>query len=139
MVRVLISADSKFPISRPMIKDGVKALLEERRVSSDTEVSVLVCGTRKSRELAEKYLGDTEPHNVLSFPLADETAEFAFATGKNVKGFVESQEGVLVLGDVIVCYPLAQEEANRDNMRINEKIVELVRHGVLHLLGEHHD
>ena len=134
-----MSADSKFPISRPTIKEAVLKLLGEKRVSSDVEVSVLVCGARKSRELAQKYLNEDAAHNVLSFPLADETAELAFSTGREVKGFVEQQEGVLILGDIIVCYPLAQDEANRDNMLINDKIAELVSHGLLHLLGEHHN
>ena len=134
-----MSADSKFPISRPTIKEAVLKLLGEKRVSSDVEVSVLVCGARKSRELAQKYLNEDVAHNVLSFPLADETAELAFSTGRGVKGFVEQQEGVLILGDIIVCYPLAQDEANRDNMLINDKIAELVSHGLLHLLGEHHN
>lgn len=77
----------------------------------------MVCGVRKSLALAKKYLGDAHPHNVLSFP----------------------QNDLSVLGDIVVCYPLAQEEANRDNVLVDTKICELVTHGMLHLLGEHHD
>lgn len=139
MVSVLVSADSRFPVSRPKIKEAVEKLLLQKRITSDAEVSVLICGTRKSRDLAKKYLNDDNPHNVLSFPLADEGEELASPTGKSAKGFVEFQNGLLILGDIVVCYPIAQEEANADNMMVNDKISELVQHGLLHLLGEHHE
>lgn len=117
MVKILISADSRYPICRPKIKAAVRSLLNAKKLVSDVEVSILICGRRKSLELARKYLGDNKPHNVISFP----------------------QEELGVLGDIAVCYPLAQEEANRDNVLVNTKINELVTHGLLHLLGEHHD
>lgn len=138
MVNVLISADSRFPVSRPVIKEAIEKLLLQKRVTSNAEVSVLICGSRKSRELAKKYLNDDAPHNVLSFPL-EESGEMASPTGKSARGFVEFQDGTLVLGDIVICYPIAQEEANADNMMVNDKISELVQHGMLHLLGEHHE
>lgn len=138
MVNVLISADSKFPISRPKIKAAVESVLREKRVSSDVEVSVLVCGSRKSRELAKKYLSDDQAHNVLSFPLEESLGKNFSPTGKAARGFVEHQPGLLILGDIAICYPLVQEEANRDNVLVDTKIDELISHGMLHLLGEHH-
>lgn len=117
MVKVLISTDSRYPISRPKIKAAVEATLKERKISSPVEVSILVCGARKSAQLAKKYLGDDRPHNVLSLPL----------------------ESFPILGDIVICYPLAQQEANRDNVLVDTKVSELVSHGMLHLLGEHHE
>lgn len=116
MVTVLISADSKYPVNRPKIKAAVEAVLRERAIASDVEVSVLVCGTRKILGLVRKYLQDERAHSVLSFPT----------------------ESFPVLGDIAICYPLAQQEANRDNILVDTKISELVSHGMLHLLGEHH-
>ena len=117
MVSVLISADSRYPISRPKIKAAVESILHEKRITSDVEISILVCGTRKSLELAKKYLKDNKPHNVISFP----------------------QENLRMLGDIAVCYPLAQQEANRDNVLVDTKVNELITHGILHLLGEYHE
>lgn len=139
MVRVLVAADSKYPVNRPKIRAAVEAIVKEKGMSSDVEVSVLICGARKGAELAKKYLQEDSPHNVLSFPLADEGSPKAFQTGKHAVDFVEKQGGVLILGDIVVCYPLAQAEANRDNVLVDTKISELVAHGVRHLLGEHHD
>ncbi len=116
MVTVLITADSRYPINRPKIKAAIESVLKERHVTSNVEVSVLVCGARKSQELAKKFLKDDKPHNVLSFPL----------------------ESFPVIGDIVICYPIVQEEANRDNVLVDTKINELISHGMLHLLGEHH-
>lgn len=138
MVSVLISADSKFPINREKIKAAVESVLREKGITSDVEVSVLVCGTRKSKEIAKKFLSDDLPHNVLSFPLTDPASPKAFPTGKNIPDFSPTFNDTLILGDIIICYPLAQEEANVDNVLVDTKISELVSHGMLHLLGEHH-
>lgn len=116
MVKVLISADSKYPVNRLKIKKAIEAVLREKGVTSDVEVSVLICGARKSAQLAKKYLQDEYPHNVLSFPT----------------------ENFPAIGDIAVCYPVAQDEANKDNILVDTKISELVSHGMLHLLGEHH-
>lgn len=116
MVTVLISADSKFPINRPKIRQAIESVLRQKGITSDVEVSILICGARKSATMAKKYLHDEKAHNVLSFPT----------------------ESFPVIGDIAVCYPLAQEEANADNVLVDTKISELVSHGMLHLLGEHH-
>jgi probable rRNA maturation factor len=117
MVSVLISADSRYPVKRRKIRAAVEAVLREKRVSGGVEISVLVCGTRKARALAAKYLHDNFPHSTLSLPTDEYPA----------------------LGDIVICYPLAQTEANRDNVLVDTKVCELVSHGVLHLLGEHHN
>lgn len=125
MNRILISADSRYPITRPKIKKAIESVLREQKVTSEVEISVLVCGTRKAADLARKYLNDPKPHNVLSFPFEEKVSAGA--------------DGLLMLGDIAVCYPIAQEEATRDNIMLDVKINELVTHGLLHLLGEHHE
>lgn len=116
MVNIFINSESRYPVDREKIKAAITSVLKSRKITSAVEVSVLICGTRKSKELAKKYLNDDKPHNVLSFPMED----------------------MHLLGDIAVCYPLAQEEANRDNVLVDTKINELVSHATLHLLGEHH-
>lgn len=132
MNNILVSADSRFPISRPKIKAALEKVLENRKIASKVEVSVLVCGSRKALDLAKKYLKDDKPHNVLSFVLQESSKGAPAYSSVN-------DESLIILGDIIVCYPIAQMEANRDNMLLDDKINELASHGLLHLLGEHHD
>lgn len=139
MAVVDVLADSKFPVSRPTIRAAVEEQLLSRNVTSDVSISVLVCGIRKATEIAKKYLGDSEAHDVLSFPLSLAGEKLFSPTGKNGRRFLDNPNEPLSLGDIVICYPLAQDEANEDNMMVDEKISELAKHGVLHLLGEHHE
>jgi len=43
-----------------------------------------------------------------------------------------------LLGDIVVSYPQAVKEATEENKLVDDKIVELVLHGLEHLLGNHH-
>jgi probable rRNA maturation factor len=52
--------------------------------------------------------------------------------------FVDVPDGVLRLGDLVVSFPEAVREATEENKLVDDKIVELVLHGLDHLLGIHH-
>jgi len=45
---------------------------------------------------------------------------------------------MLHLGDIVICFPKALEEAKIEKKLIEDKILELVIHGFSHLLGNHH-
>lgn len=85
-----------------------------------------------------KYFNEDQPHNVLSFPLVENENQFISPTAQSAKGGFAKEKN-LALGDIVVCYPLAQVEANRDDVLVDTKVNELVQHGLLHLLGVHHD
>lgn len=89
----------------------------------DVEVSISIVGTRKIRLLNRRFRKLDEVTNVLSFPQEES----------------RGPDGVLRLGDIIVCYPICRDEAGKDNKMVWEKMNELVEHGLRHLLGEHHE
>ena len=64
--------------------------------------------------------------DVLAFPLIN-----ARAPSK----FVDPPDGVLRLGDIILSYPQVIEGAREDEMLVDDKIDELVIHGLKNLLG----
>jgi len=78
------------------------------------------------KDLNKKYRGLDKTTNVLSFSLTE---------GEN---FAETSD-FLRLGDVVVSYPQVIREAAKEEVLVDDKIDELVSHGVLHLLGIHHD
>lgn len=75
------------------------------------EYDVWLADEDEMKNLGKKWLKDDDFHEVISFPLEE--------TGPG-------PEGVWRLGDVVVY----KEAKNRDF---------LIKHGVRHLLGEHHD
>ena len=125
MITVLFQTESHFPVDRKIIKNAIeKALIGQ--VHRDTEVSMSIVGDRRMRELNKKYRKLDKTTDVLSFGLNEGDA------------FVESPDDVLRLGDIVVSYPQAVDEAREENKMVIDQIVLLVLHGLDHLLGKHH-
>lgn len=116
---VLISSESRYPISRPAIKKTVQAYLEKLGIE-DAEVSIAIVGSRKIRELNQKWRQLDEPTTVLTFAL--ETPR--------------DEKGILRIGDIIISYPEARLIAQQDNLLMNQAIDKLLIHGLNNLLGE---
>ncbi len=60
---------------------------------------------------------------------------FPFIEDKTTTPFVSSPDNILRLGDIIISYPQAREEAREEKKMVDDKIDELVIHGIKHLLG----
>lgn len=122
MISVLISSESRYPIDRKSIRGRAKKFLEEANLD-DVEVSVLVVGSRKIKTLNRQFREIDKVTDVLSFPQEES----------------RGPDGMLRLGDVVVAYPVCREEAGKENKMVDDKMWELVEHGLKHLMGEHHD
>ena len=127
-VNVNIFIESHFPVARSVLIKAVEETLEEQKVKSDAEVSICVVGDRKMKNLHKKFLGEDTTTDVLSFPLEDDKS-----------GFINAPDGILHLGDIVVSYPVARRQAAEHNLLVDEEIKLLVKHGMLHLLGIHHE
>ena len=123
MIRVKISADSKYPVERKRIRNAVKIVTDEYGLKQGV-VEVLVVGERKMTDLNKKWMKRQGPTDVLSFPM---------------EGGFDEIDGPYILGDVVVCYPQAVKQAGEKNILVDDEIDALVEHGVRHLLGEHHE
>lgn len=125
-VNILIYVESRYKVSRKKIKSAVFSVLDENEVRSPIEVSIAIVGDRKMKRLNKQYRDKEGTTNVLSFPLAE---------GESSK----LPSGLIRLGDIVISYPEVIREAARDEMLVDERVDELVRHGMLHLLGLHHE
>lgn len=125
-LKVQIFVESRYRINRRRVKSVVDKVLQKNEVSTPVEVSIAVVGDRKMRELSKKYKGEDKTHNVLSFSQTD---------GESLKG----SEDVLRLGDIVISYPQVIKEASEEEVYVDDKVDELVEHGLLHLLGLHHE
>ncbi|OGH23966.1 MAG: rRNA maturation RNase YbeY [Candidatus Levybacteria bacterium RIFCSPHIGHO2_02_FULL_42_12] len=128
-VSVFIFVESRYKLTRKRIRDAIERMLSENSIESPVEVSVAIVGDRKMRQLNKKYRDKTDTTNVLSFSLAE---------GDSV---VQSPEDAqkLRLGDIVISYPQVIKEASEDEVLVDDKIEELVLHGLSHLLGTHHE
>ncbi len=124
--KVLIYVESRYKVNRKSIKSAVNSILEESSMQSPVEVSLAIVGDRKMRSLNKKYRDKDKTTNILSFPLAE---------GEQT----QLPTDITRLGDIVISYPEVIRESAEHEMLVDERIEELVRHGMLHLLGLHHE
>lgn len=130
MIIINILADAKFPFDRDGLRAHLTKVLAKYKLMDNTQIDVQVVGKRKISELHRVYMQLEGPTDVLSFPLNDPTDD---------RPFMASPDGVLRLGDVVVCYPVAVEEALEKQCKVDSQIQFLTEHGLMHLLGYHHE
>lgn len=139
MQRILISGDSRYPVNRKVVRQAITDTLFKNKISKDdVEVSVMVIGRRKMKELSRKFLKDDGLHEVLSFPLEDIAYENADITSAR-QGFVNYPDEVLRLGDIILSWPDVVAQASLDNVMVDYEVYKLTAHSCEHLLGKHHE
>lgn len=125
-VFVPIFVESRYKVNRKKIKTRVEEIIKSRGVVGPVEVSIAIVGDRKMRALNLKYRNLDKTTNVLSFSQTEG------------EGMVTSSDK-LMLGDIVISYPVVITEASFENMLVDDKICYWVQHGLLHLLGEHHE
>jgi len=125
-VSVLIFVESRYKINRKRIRQIVTDVVKKNSVTAPVEVSVAIVGDRKMRELSKKYKGEDKTRNILSF---SQTEGQAFETPRDT----------LRLGDIVLSFPQVINDAARDEMLVDDKVDELIEHGLMHLLGLHHE
>jgi probable rRNA maturation factor len=93
-------------------------LIEQDRA----ELSLAIVGNQEMQELNAKFRNKDYPTDVLSFP-----SDAVVPTGARV------------LGDVIISVDKAQDQAKERGRTLDEEMVTLLIHGILHLLGYDHE
>ena len=88
------------------------------------ELSVLLTDDKKIRELNKKYRGQDRATDVLSFPQNE---------GE------ENEPNYHLMGDVVISTVTAKRQASQHGLSLEEEIVLLLIHGILHLLGFNHE
>lgn len=121
-IKVLIFVESRYKVNRKRIKAKTSEFLTKQEVNGPIEVSVAVVGDRKMRELSIKYKNEDKTCSVLAFSLAEGESSFL-------------PKDILRLGDVVISYPQVIKEASEEEVLVDDKIDELIEHGMLHLLG----
>ncbi|MGD8751818.1 MAG: rRNA maturation RNase YbeY [Anaerolineales bacterium] len=105
-----------------VLKKAARATLINQSVDSDTEFTLVVSDDEHLQRLNKEYRGIDDPTDVLAFPASFENPE----------------RGVPYLGDVLISYPQAVEQASQAGHLIEDELQLLVIHGLLHLLGHDH-
>ncbi len=134
-MRLVIRVDRDFQgrIDKRWLRRLVKQSITAHDIGTEVELSLLITDDATVHELNKKYRGKDKPTDVLSFALE------ADKRGDASAGFVMPPGEMVHLGEVIVSYPRAVEQAAERKHPVENELALLVIHGVLHLLGYDHD
>lgn len=80
------------------------------------------------RALNAEHRGKDTHTDVLSFPLYEPDSDFVLPPGERIQ-----------LGDVVISYPRAVEQADAYGHSVPRELAYLLAHGTLHLLGYDHE
>lgn len=136
MVNIIVSADPRYKISKVSIKMVILQMLLRHRISGKVELGVSIVGDRKMHELNRKYRDIDSTTDILSFALEDPGPGSLQHIPRI--GFVAAPDKWLRLGDIVISYPQAIEDAAMDGISVDDEIKNLLEHGLNHLLGVHH-
>jgi len=90
---------------------------------NDDELSILIVDDDEMSELNGQYRGKPGPTNVLSFSMQE--GEFGGVTN--------------LLGDVVISADTALKEAEEAGVTLEERLSQLLVHGILHLADYDHE
>ncbi len=128
MIHINVVKQSNYPVSSVKLKKFLQNFFKEKGIVSDAEATVSLVGEAKMKSLGKRYYKkDTKIHNVFSFVESE------------VTGFKKIDNNRINLGEIVVCFPVLLKEAKMEGKLIEEKVLELVEHSALHLLGIHHE
>ncbi len=96
--------------------------LSAEDVDEGAELSLLFVEPEYIKILNKRFAGDDHATDVLAFPMMEDDEDDSF-----------------LLGDVVICPEIADENARRLGHGLDTELAALVVHGTLHLLGyDHH-
>jgi probable rRNA maturation factor len=129
MIKINFYIGSRYPVDRKKLRTKVKEVLAKQNIDH-AQVDVSVVGKRKIQKLNEEQLNHRGPTDVLSFPQHDR---------HQLDDVPLPDEIPLHLGDVVISFPEAVKTARRFGKRVDDQLCFYLEHGLMHLLGYHHD
>jgi probable rRNA maturation factor len=87
-------------------------------------VNIALIDSETSQSLNAQWRGKDKPTNILSFPF------------ELPEGWEERHQ---MLGDLVVCVPVVQQEAEQQGKVLAQHMAHLLVHGLLHLQGYDHE
>jgi probable rRNA maturation factor len=142
MIQVLIHSKFEDQVRSEFVAQAVQAVLEqefpslcvpaeripaERVPGAEANLSVVITDDDEMQSLNLQFRGVDAPTDVLAF--GEEESELPFVTPAQEPPY---------LGDVIISFPRAHEQAAEMGHDIATELQLLIVHGVLHLLGYDH-
>ena len=119
---------------RTLVEKCAKNVLSRENVDFPAEIDITVVDADTIREMNAEYRSKDSVTDVLSFPM------YEFYNGEPREELDEEPDtGCVMLGDMILCYTRACEQAKEFGHSAARECGYLTTHSMLHLLGYDHE
>jgi len=130
-IEIFVEEKFRGLVGEGWVRKIVQQILKAEGVATPYEVSLVFTDSETVKQLNRDYRGVDEPTDVLAFHMLPQ---------KEVDdSFALPPDGVTRLGEVIISYPQAAEQAREQGHSPERELALLVIHGILHLLGYDHE
>ncbi len=96
------------------------------------DVNVVLTDDSNVRTLNKNYRGKNKPTNVLSFP------QFNLQNFRRATLDIYPPKSDVPLGDIVLAFQTIRAECNEQDKSLENHVIHLIVHGILHLLGYDH-
>jgi len=117
-------------LKRAWLKQTVQAMLAAEKVAGPMEIDCMITDDTAIRALNRKYRGMDEPTDVLSFALDE--------AGTDDTVFPSLPGSPCKMGVLVISYQTALLQAEQKHVKVEEEMLLLMVHGILHILGYDH-
>jgi probable rRNA maturation factor len=128
-----IQNEQNFLIDSVRLQAAAQAVIDRHEVDEESSLSIVVSTNEAVHALNLQHRGVDAPTDVLSFPAAPLPEELLAELEK------EEESEPPYLGDLVIAYPYASQQAASLKHDLSDSLALLVVHGTLHLLGYDHD
>lgn len=129
MIVINLFIGSRYPVNRKQLRAAAKTVLADHNIFH-AQVDVSVVGARKIKHLNESELQHKGATDVLSFPQHERKQLHDFPMPEGIPPH---------LGDIVISFPEAVSTARKYGKRVDDQLCFYLQHGLLHLLGYHHE
>ncbi len=119
-MNVFLANEQDISIDERRLTTLAQHVLTSEGLGGDVELSLLFVTHDHIKQLNARFANENHATDVLAFPM------------------MEDDEDETLLGDVVVCPQIAQQNAQRFGHSLSRELDTLVVHGTLHLLGYDH-
>jgi probable rRNA maturation factor len=121
-----IQNEHSFPVEAARLQAAAQTVLNLHDIDPDSSLTVVIAQNERVQALNRQFRGVDAPTDVLSFPA-------------DAPPLDETADEPPYLGDMLIAFPYAAAQAEREGHNLGDSLALLVVHGTLHLLGYDHD
>lgn len=112
-----ITSSSRYRLNKDRIKKSAVDFLLSKGLTQELIVNIAFVGRNKMKKVAGTYKNENVALPVLSFKYNE-----------------KNDDGRILLGEVVVCYPQAVLLAAERNKKVEDTLINLIKHGIENLL-----